>query len=470
MKCFVKRFLVGCAMLSCMTMSCYADDITDDYYDIAKNYYKEGNTQKALEYINQILDIDNNNIPALSFKVQLTPPTFSKRFPDIDKPLVFDVPYVLTGISLSDLEYKQGLDCYRAKDYLSAEEHLRAAVKACPENFRAYNTLGLVFWAENKLSDAKEAFLKSNNINQSFTIPLDNLAQVYKQIGSTESCLTILKKAQTLNGNDFCSYLLLGDYYREKGDIENALTSYRDVIRINQKYNLAYLKIAKLKTDNMDFAGSNATLNYYLTVNPKDDYAYYLLAKNYEYMNNLHGAKESILKAILMCNCREYRIELGKIDYKNEDIQEALEAFNSALTSDTPSEVYNYIGMCYYYLHDFNKAIVNINRAIEMPDIRILYYYNLAQIYETLKDNLSYSKYMDLVKNYTPKSIQDYIDMSGILLGSDSKNSAIKVINEGIEKYPRAKELYLEKLKIYDLTDDEQGMAQTKADMENIFK
>ena len=187
-------------------------------------------------------------------------------------------------------------------------------------------------------------------------------------------------------------------------------------------------------------------------------------------MNNFTKAKESIYKAILMCNCREYRIELGRIDYQNEDIQEALDTFNSAISSDTDSEIYNYIGMCYFNLHDFNKAILNINRAISMPDPRVLYYYNLAQVYYTLKDSINYNKYMELVKNFKPKTYQDYIDLSGILLDSESKNSAIMMLNKGIEQYPRVKELYLEKLKIYDLTDDMQGAGQTKLEMESAFK
>lgn len=126
--------------------------------------------------------------------------------------------------------------------------------------------------------------------------------------------------------------------------------------------------------------------------------------------------------------------------------------------------------MCYFNLHDFNKAILNINRAISMPNTRVLYYYNLAQIYYTLKDNTNYLRYMNLVKDFQPGKWQDYIDLSGIFLDSDSKNSAILVLNQGIERYPKVKELYLEKLKIYDLTDDSQGAGQTKLEMEQVFK
>ncbi len=462
--------ILGCAIVAVTAVPCFADDMTDDYFDIAQNYYKEGNIKKALEYINQILEIDKNNIPALGFKIKLNPPTFSKKLPEIDKPLIFDVPYVAIGDAASDTYYHQGLNCYKTKDYVKAEENLFNAVRVRPDNYRAYNTLGLVYWAEGKLDEAKDAFIKSNSINKSFTVPLDNLAQIYKQTRDQEKCFATLLKAQNSNSNDFCTCLLLGDFYRDNDNYEDALKCYREVIKINPNYNLAYYKIAKIKSDNLDFAGSNATLNYYHGLNPKDDYVYYLMSKNYTYLNDYNKAKESIYKAISMCNCREYREELGRVYYQNEDIQDALDAFNSSLSQETSAEIYNYIGMCYYNLHDFNKAIFNINKAISMPDSRVLYYYNLAQVYYTLKDNSNYLRYMNLVKDFQPNKWQDYIDLSGIFLDSDSKNSAILVLNQGIEKYPKVKELYLEKLKIYDLTDDLQGAGQTKLEMENVFK
>jgi len=470
MKRVVKRVILGCAIVSAMVLPCFASDLTDDYFDIAQNYYKEGNTEKALEYVNQILSIEDNNQQAIGLKIKLTPPAVSKNMPKLDKPLIFDVPYSDCSVPASDAYYKQGLECYRNKNYAGAEESLKISIQANSNNFRAYNTLGLVYWAQNKLDEAKNAFEKANSLNSAFTIPLDNLAQIYKQTGNMEKCYALLLKAQNLNPNDFCTYMLLGDYYRDTYDYENAIKNYREVIRINPKYNLAYLKIAKTKTENLDFTGSNETLNYYHGINPEDDFIYYLMAKNFVYMNRFDKARESIYKGILMNNCREYRIELGKINYQTDDIQDALDDFKSTLNSNSSSEVYNYIGMCYYNLHDFNKAITNINKAVSMPDSRVLYYYNLAKIYYTLKDNINYTKYMGIVKSFQPAECQDYIDLSGILLDSESKNAAISMLNQGIDKYPKVKELYLEKLKIYDLTNDLQGVGQTKLEMENAFR
>ena len=472
MKSFFKSFVM-CAFLLLFAVPVFASELTDDLLDIAKNYYNQGNKAKTLEYVNQILAIEDDNIGAIELKVKLNPPKISKPFPDIFKPLVFDVPYVKTSNQAVDGAYEQGISAYKAKDYARAEECFNQAIRNGGEsNFRLYNTLGLVCWAQRKFEDAKTAFLKSNELNKMFTLPLDNLSQIYKQTGALQDCKAVLEKALSQNTKDFCAYLLLGDYYRfiNDNDNDNALKNYREVIRLNPKYNIAYLKIAAVRTETFDFAGSNATLNYYLKQNPMDDYAHLLIAKNYQYMNEFDKAKEAVYKAIMTTNSYENRAELGKIFYYSGDMQSALDMFLQAVNKNSGAEVYNYIGMCYYNLHQFNKAITYLNKALAMPDYRMIYHYNLAKVYEALKDDISYERCMNAIRDYSLESFQDYIDKANILFDSDSKNAAINVLNEGIVKYPLTKELYLEKLKIYDLIEDSAAVEATKNEIERVFK
>ena len=103
-------------------------------------------------------------------------------------------------------------------------------------------------------------------------------------------------------------------------------------------------------------------------------------------------------------------------------------------------------------------------------DYRIVYHYNLAKVYEALKDNFGYERCMNAIRDYALETYQDYIDKANILFDSNSKNAAINVLNEGIVKYPLTKELYLEKLKIYDLTEDKAGADAVKSEMERVFK
>lgn len=470
MKSFFKSFVM-CSVLLTFAMSVSANELTDDLMDIAKSYYNQGNTSKTLEYVNQVLAIEENNPVAIELKIKLEPPKINKPFPDIFKPLVFDVPYIKTSNASIDSAYEQGMFAYKNKEYLRAEECFKQAIKSGGQsNFRVYNTLGLVYWAQRKIDDAKSSFIKSNELNNAFTLPLDNLSQIYKQSGCFQDCKQILDNAINKNPKDFCAYLLLGDYYKSINNSEQALKNYREVININPKYFTAYYKIALVRTDTLDFTGAISTLNYYLKLNPADDYAYLLIAKNYQYTNEFDKAKEAIYKAIMISNSYEYRAELGKIFYYSGEMQNALDMFLQSVNKNSGAEVYNYIGMCYYNLRQFNKAITYLNKALGQTDYRIIYHYNLAKVYEALKDDISYERCMNSIRDYALETFQDYIDKANILFDCDSKNASINVLNEGIKKYPLVKELYLEKLKIYELSDDLSGVNATKNEMETVFK
>ena len=104
MKSFFKSFVL-CALLLLFAVPVFASELTDDLLDIAKNYYNEGNKSKTLEYVNQILAIEENNLDAIELKIKLNPPKISKPYPDIFKPLVFDVPYVKNSNQLVDGAY-----------------------------------------------------------------------------------------------------------------------------------------------------------------------------------------------------------------------------------------------------------------------------------------------------------------------------------------------------------------------------
>ena len=199
----------------------FADDVTDDYLDIAQNYYKEGNKGKALEYANQVLSIEENNIGALTLKYKLLPPTGSKIFPNIDRLLIFDTPYITTGNSNSDNFFKKGYECYKSNNFSGAETYFKNAIQSDPNNYQAYNALGLVYCAQNKLDLATSYFKKSNSINQTFTTPLNNLAQIYKKNGDRAKAFAILSQSQMLNDKDFCAYFKL------KPSIQKKLGAYK---------------------------------------------------------------------------------------------------------------------------------------------------------------------------------------------------------------------------------------------------
>jgi len=454
----MKKFLLITVLIGLCTNSVLADERTQDYFDLAKSYQEIGNITKSLEYVEQILKREPENKEVLNFKLKLLPPTDGKVEKSTIANGVFEIQSALTDNYDSDFYNKRGREFYINQEYDNAAECFKSAIYINPTNKYALNNLGLAYLAKKEFKLAEKYFKKSNSKDKSYTNPLNNLSCLYEKLGEGKKRLSVLKKALKYNPNDYCTHFLLGNYYYEQKNYNEAIRHYKKSVELYPKYSEAYLKSAETYRQMGDYKWSNAELSYYNALCPKSDYAYFLMAKNYFDLKEIDNAKKMIYKAIFINNCKTYRYELGKINFYSGKIADAIDNFEATLSENSTAEVYNYLGLCYLKQKKFKQAIVNFNHAVNLDGHRPIYYYNLALTYKSLNDNQNYSKYLNTVQKIEPITYQDYIDLACIYLELSGKNSAISIINTGIEKYPEEKQLYHTKIKIYELTNDKSGV------------
>lgn len=67
MKKRVLCLLLIMAGLLCVSVA-WANELTDDYFDIAVNYFNEKNYTKAMEYLDEVLQIEPGNLGAITLK------------------------------------------------------------------------------------------------------------------------------------------------------------------------------------------------------------------------------------------------------------------------------------------------------------------------------------------------------------------------------------------------------------------
>ena len=451
------------ALLICFSANiCFASELTEDYFDLAKHYYEVGNISKSMEYIDQILKLEPKNQDYLNFKVKLLPSAETKTEIAKVSNTIYKVPTVIIDETETDSYNKKGREFYVKKEYNMALECFRNSIALNPKNKYAYNNMGLAYLAKKEFKAAEHNFKKANSIDKFYTNPLDNLSYLYGEIGKKDKQLSVLQKAIKNNPNDCYAYYLLGNYYKELNDANNAIKNYQSALKLNSYLADCYLKLAEIYEDTEDYEWSNSELSYYTALCPKSDYAYYLMSKNYYKLGKTDKAKELIYKAIFMNNCKEYRYELGKLNYYSKNYDAAIEEFESILSEDTQADVYNYLGLCYFKTNKSILAIANFNKAILMDKQRPIYYYNLAQVYKHKNDMENYTKYINTATAINPISYVDYIDLACILLETSGKNEAVKVIDEGIIYFPKNKKLYETKIQIYELTKDVENAQKTR--------
>lgn len=463
-----------------------ASELTDDYFDIANNYYCSNNYAKALEYLDLILAIDTNDTRARILRDKISPPAIS-TFEETqateataqvltttqtpETVTIVEVPKVDTETISFDSNYynSKGKEFYLKKEYNTAKDYFYKAVKLNKRNAQAYNNLAMTYWLENDTCSAIKYFKKANKISPFYTQPLVNLALLYKNLGNEKKEIYYLKKAILYNCNDYLAYYWLGDYYRSCCNYPKAIENYKEVIKINPKFSQAYLSLAMsfFETEQFDYA--IMALSQYQEFYPDSDFAFFLIARSYLAMCKYTEAKEFVTRAMEINDTNEYEYELAKIYFAEEDYITAMSLFQKLLQDGDSAELFNYVGLCNYKLKNTEVSIVNFKKAIELDGLRPIYYYNLAQCYKSMGDKKNYVKYMNTATKINPINYQDYIDLSYIYMDNGNTSYAVNALNNAISKYPNVKSLYLAKLRIYESIGDGLHYNETKSIIEMRF-
>lgn len=477
----MKKIFIMILILILYISPAFSDELSDDYFDIAKNYIELGETTKALEYVNYVLLINPKHSGAIKLKDKLIPQETNddlsrtaiimSRQKSLSDLSILDIPKIDKYKIENTSEYynKQGKQFYLNEEYDSAIQSFFRAISIDNKNYIAYNNLGLTYWMKNNLDSAEKYFKKSAQISKYYPQPYINLALLYKQKGDMDKHFTYLKKALDVNPDNWWTYYLIGDYYSSINNYAASIPYYIDAIDINPTFQPPYLAlgISYFKTDK--YEQSIAAVKNYLELNPNSDFAYSVLAKNYYIMGDYPSAKRFMSKAFKINPSNSYRLEIAKIEFNNKEYQNALLNFQIIEPEYQYAEVYNYIGLCNLMLKRYELAVTNFNKAIVADSRRPIYYYNLAQCYEALDDKKKYVQYMNIAMQIVPITYQDYIDLSCIYYNTSKINSAIKILETGIEVNPDSKPLYMALMSLYQQINDNLNYNNIKNTIESRF-
>jgi tetratricopeptide (TPR) repeat protein len=473
-----KGILITVIVLLCLLMTniVEASELTDDYFDIATNYYNSNNYAKALEYLDLIGTIEPDNQKAKELRDKISPPPVDKTLQECEAAkalseaktpqdvVIVKVPQQNLDKVIYDSDYYnlKGQEFYNKKDFDSAIQFFHKSTVVNKRNARAYNNLGMSYWCKGNTEAAVKYFKLANSINKNYTQPLVNLSNLYKQLGDSKKQFLYLQKAIKINPNEYLAFYYLGEYYRAQYKFIDAINNYKESVKINPKFPSVYLSLGLSFFETEEFNYSILALKQYLELCPNSDFAYFLMSKAALALCHYNDAKTYIITAIGINDNNEYQLELAKIELAMQNYDAALTIFQKVLQAGDNAELFNYVGLCYYKNKNAEIAIVNFKKAIELDGLRPIYYYNLAQCYKSIGDKQNYVKYVNTATKINPISYQDYIDLSCIFHDNSNSAYAINSLNDAIKKYPDEKGLYLAKLKIYEAIGDSLNYNKTK--------
>ncbi len=292
-------------------------DNINSFLNLAKEKFLSKEYDKAIDYLEKIILIEKNNLPALVFmgdilvhkKLYLNA---IKIFDDILKidPKMYFI-YNNKGfclLSLNRIEEAKnnferciilkkdfahaynnyGITLKKIGNYEEAKNNFLKAIKYENNFFHAYNNLGSIQLETNDLDSAIKNFKKSIELNSTNKEAYNNLGLVYKKKKDFESSVNFLNKSLSLDANYLDPLTNLAAIYIEKGDYDKSLKYYEKILSIDPNNldnlsNLIHLKLIICDWKDLDILEKKLfVLNNKNTNNPIQPYQSLLIEESCE--------------------------------------------------------------------------------------------------------------------------------------------------------------------------------------------
>lgn len=234
----MKKALLLFLMFLCIPAG--ANELTEDYLDIATNYCTYGKYSDAIVYIDKILQIEPNNTEAKELKNTL----LRIQNPQIQSYLTS------TNQTLSKaFSFKKSGDRKKQLDTLTS----------MPNDFWA-NYFLAEYYRENDLDKAIFYYQKAIELKPNYSQSYLGLAKAYLDNKQFQNAVDALNKYLTYNKNSDIAYALRADCYMNMNYLSDAYEDIKKALKIEE--NISYLLIeAKILYYKGDYDDAGEKLN-----------------------------------------------------------------------------------------------------------------------------------------------------------------------------------------------------------------
>lgn len=280
----MKKFILLCLIFPCLAVC--ANEVTEDYFDIASDYATYGKYSDAMIYVDKILQIEPNNADAKDLKNTL--------------------------IRVTNPNAKSYLT-YNDKTIQQAQQYKKQG-----ERNKQISTLA------SATNDFWSIFL---------------LAQYYRDNGDYNNAISYFQKATNLKPDYSQNYLGLAQCYSEMGDYKNAVNNLNKYIGYNQNSDIAYALRANTNLNLNSLSEAEDDIKRALEI--EENISYLLIeAKILYYKGNYDDAREKLNLLSRNIQTSEVYKYLGLCDYAQNNLTSALLNIDKAIIlSDDDKEL-----------------------------------------------------------------------------------------------------------------------------------
>lgn len=224
--------------------------------------------------------------------------------------------------------------------FLDAEQYMEACL-----------TLGL----QGKNAEALKAIDKAIECDPNFAEAYNKKGDVLFKLGRIKEALDCYLKSHELNPNIQNNYFDLGRSYLMLGDYDNAMTNFTTAYQMKKQYEI-HAFIGKIYYEQNDLKNAADSFKNVLAENDHQTMACF-------YMGMIE-------------------LQKGNTDQARGQFNKVIEKYARLIrTKPNMAEAYFYLGRCYFFNGEYDKAIENLKLAIQYDTDEIDNHYSFDMFY-----------------------------------------------------------------------------------------
>lgn len=287
-------------------------------------------------------------------------------------------------------------------DKNEAIEYLSKELEEHPKNGYAYYIMGHLYNEAGMAGDAIEPTNKAIQYLQKdkdwITYAYRQRAKINLQLGNEQAAISDWNLAIKANPKDENTLSDRAEYYYQKDMYAESDADFDRICKLQPGNTLGYMGKGRNALNNRDFETAINLFSYCVNLDPSFSQAYAFRAEANIYKGNINDVIDDIIMALsidgnnkaydlmlmigepevntLISKLKVQQIKqpnevqwphyLGQVYRGQEQYSKAIEVFEAALKIEQRDIIYYNIATCYSELGDFESALDNINKAIEL--------------------------------------------------------------------------------------------------------
>ena len=299
--------------------------------------------------------------------------------------------------------YKRAMEILQSNgDKNEAIDYLSKELEEHPKNGYAYYVIGHLYNEAGMAGDAIEPINKAIQYLQKdkdwITYAYRQRAQINLQLGNEQAAINDWNLAIKANPKDENTLSDRAEYYYQKDMYAESDADFDRICKLQPGNTLGYMGKGRNALNNRDYETAINLFSYCVNLDPSFSQAYAFRAETNIYKGKVNDGIDDIITALsidgnnkaydlmfmigepevntLISKLKVQQIKqpnevqwphyLGLIYRGQEKYSKAIEVFEAALKIEQKDITYYYLADCYSELGDFESALDNINKAIEL--------------------------------------------------------------------------------------------------------